>query len=173
MMRGRASISGARAYKPFWAAEVWCWPMAFLDSLGVSWEPSDRIRRLPRPLWPAAILAQEARNRYRAAQQPMRWQKDVWDTLAYSVSYVHFAAVEGDIAEFGTMTGRSARCLARSLAKIPYDHGQKEPPRLHLFDSFEGLPPAHDPVDRASPHVADGTWGPGTCVGLRPEQLRA
>ena len=47
------------------------------------------------------------------------------------------------------------------------------PKQLHLFDSFSGLPAAEHAVDAESPHVRDGVWSAGTCVGLTAEELAA
>lgn len=92
--------------------------------------------------------------------------------LSFGVAAVYGGQVDGDIAEFGTMTGTTAVALARAIASCDAHLGYAldiaglRPKQLHLFDSFEGLPPANNPVDLGSPHVRSGAWGPGTCVGL-------
>ena len=48
------------------------------------------------------------------------------------------ASVPGDVAELGVFRGGSAKLLSRVLARTA------ETKRLHLFDTFEGLP-VHDP----------------------------
>lgn len=99
--------------------------------------------------------------------------------LAEGVAACYGFDVDGHIAEFGTMTGGTARGLARAMASCDrhlahaaqvYGAPRRE---LHLFDSFEGLPATDNAVDAASPHVQDGIWPPGSCRGLTPEQLRA
>jgi O-methyltransferase len=99
--------------------------------------------------------------------------------LAEGVAACYGFDVDGHIAEFGTMTGGTARGLARAMASCDkhlahaaqvYGAPRRE---LHLFDSFEGLPAVDNAVDAGSPHVQDGIWPPGSCRGLTPEQLRA
>src|SRR6266850_7960967 len=68
------------------------------------------------------------------------------------------------------MTGRTAATMAKALAI--HDHYRPEPRRLHLFDSFSGLPPAEAVADRDAPHVRAGVWGPGTCHGITSDDLR-
>jgi O-methyltransferase len=104
---------------------------------------------------------------------------EVHKKLAEGVSYIVGMAVEGDIAEFGTMTGRSAVALATALDFVNEEsyvadelHGIGSR-KLWLFDSFEGLPEARFNIDAVSPHVAAGIWGKGTCKGLTPEGLTA
>jgi hypothetical protein len=99
--------------------------------------------------------------------------------LSEGVAACYGFDVEGHIAEFGTMTGATARGLARAIASCDahmahavavYGQARRE---LHLFDSFEGLPATDNPVDAESPHVQDGVWAAGTCRGLTPAELRA
>jgi hypothetical protein len=99
--------------------------------------------------------------------------------LSDGVAAVYGFDVEGHIAEFGTMTGATARGLARAVASCNthmahavqvYGQARRE---LHLFDSFTGLPATDNPIDANSPHVMDGVWAAGTCRGLTAEQLRA
>ncbi len=94
----------------------------------------------------------------------------VADALFFAVQYVAGAAVQGDVVEFGSMTGRTARVLAAAMAAFAHYAPDKT---LHLFDSFEGLPRSTSEVDQRSAHVAAGVWGPGTCRGITPEELRA
>ncbi len=98
--------------------------------------------------------------------------------LSEGVAALYGFDVEGHIAEFGTMTGSTARGLARAMASCDhhldyavqvYGQAQRE---LHLFDSFVGLPQTDNPVDANSPHVQDGVWAAGTCHGLSAEELR-
>src|SRR5438105_14159155 len=49
--------------------------------------------------------------------------------LVFAVQYVVGAAVEGDIAEFGTATGRTANVISASMASLGAEK------TLHLFDS--------------------------------------
>ena len=100
--------------------------------------------------------------------------------LSEGVAAIYGFDVRGDVAEFGTMSGRTAVGLARAIqscdkalgyAAKAYSHGDR---RLVLFDSFEGLPElAADSVDGLSPHVQSGVWRPGALWGVPPEQLAA
>ncbi len=90
----------------------------------------------------------------------------VADALVFAVQYAVGGAVEGDIAEFGCMTGRTATVLSAAIASF------RSEKRLHLFDSFEGLPETNNETDGAAFHVRDGTWRPGTCKGISPQALR-
>ncbi len=89
--------------------------------------------------------------------------------LFLSVQYVCGSKVEGDIAEFGTMTGMTAQVLAAGLTSFDVYNPEKK--QLHLFDSFRGLPTIESDVDAQSPHVAQGDWRPGGCKSLTAEQL--
>ena len=99
--------------------------------------------------------------------------------LAEGVAALYGFDVDGHIAEFGTMTGATARGLAQAMASCDayLAHAVhvfgSTPRELHLFDSFEGLPETHNAIDAAAPHVVDGAWMPGACRGLTPEELRA
>lgn len=96
-----------------------------------------------------------------------RSNQAIADALLFAVQYVVGASVEGEIAEFGCMTGRTGTVLAAAMASF------RTPKQLHLFDSFEGLPETDNPVDRQSVHVQEGVWAPGTCKGISPAALRA
>jgi hypothetical protein len=90
-------------------------------------------------------------------------------SLFLSTQYICGSKVDGDIAEFGTMTGMTAQVLAAGLSTFDvYDAEKKQ---LHLFDSFQGLPSIESEVDAQSPHVAQGDWRPGGCKALTAEQL--
>jgi hypothetical protein len=86
---------------------------------------------------------------------------EVAKKLTLGVEYVCEGDVDGDIAEFGVGSGRTAIVIASAL-KL-FDTRNKEKKRLYLFDSFEGLPEADTRADSESPHVKKGIWGKGTC----------
>jgi hypothetical protein len=99
--------------------------------------------------------------------------------LSQGVAALYGFDVDGHIAEFGTMTGATARGLARAMASCDvhmadavqmYGSARRE---LHLFDSFEGLPATDNPVDADAPHVRDKAWMPGACRGLSAAELRS
>lgn len=93
--------------------------------------------------------------------------------LYLGVWYVYGAAVEGDIAEFGTMTGTTAQAIARAINAMNAVGWFKECKKLHLFDSFQGLPHDMSDIDRSSPHVKSGVWSAGTCRGVPKEALES
>lgn len=103
--------------------------------------------------------------------------REVTYALTLGVAAVYGVEVEGDVAEFGTMTGVSAVALAEAMAACDrhlgyaLDAAGLPPKALHLFDSFEGLPEVVTEVDAGAPHVRSGVWAPGTCVGLSRAQL--
>ncbi len=96
---------------------------------------------------------------------------EVFKKLYLGVHYTTGADVEGDIAEFGTMSGMTARILSKGLLDLDvYGSVQK---RLHLFDSFKGFPDTNTRVDVDSPHVKAGVWREGSCRGVSVDQLAA
>lgn len=109
-------------------------------------------------------------------------QSHRWHTvkeLSMGVAALYGYGIEGDVVEFGTMSGVSAEGLARAIARNDMDYREARPEhllpkkKLFLFDSFEGLPPTDNIVDADSLHVIEGTWAPGTCRGLSKDQLAA
>jgi uncharacterized glyoxalase superfamily protein PhnB len=101
-------------------------------------------------------------------------QIETYKALALGVEYLAGTDVEGDIAEFGTMSGNTAQFLSFALSGIGNNHNIKyklSQTKLYLFDSFEGLPSSEASADRDSPHVKKGVWSPGTCKGISKEQL--
>lgn len=103
---------------------------------------------------------------------------EVCRKLAQGVSYVYASGVQGDFAEFGTMTGMTAAALSvaingcsKRFAMSELMHGFTAGRDLYLFDSFEGLPRSSRDEDRLSPHVSSGVWGKGACKGLTPDKL--
>lgn len=102
------------------------------------------------------------------------------EALAQGVAAIYGYDVVGDVAEFGTMSGRTAAGLAQSIATCDehlkyagqiYGHA---PRKLVLFDSFVGLPEVKkDSVDGDSPHVVDGVWSSGSLKGVSREELRS
>ncbi|MEI9991453.1 MAG: TylF/MycF/NovP-related O-methyltransferase [Rhizomicrobium sp.] len=92
-------------------------------------------------------------------------------SLSLAVLYTYGADVEGDIAEFGTMSGSTAQALATAMLAAERWVGPSFK-RLHLFDSFEGFPEINAQVDMSSPHVQKGVWARGTCKFLSFEELK-
>ena len=106
------------------------------------------------------------RDRMRYGNE-VRTNQAIADALLFGIEYIAGAAVEGDVAEFGTMTGRTATVLSAAMASF------RRGGNLHLFDGFQGLPESSSEVDRKSWHVRGGVWAEGTCQGVGPEALRA
>jgi len=100
-------------------------------------------------------------------------EKAVRISLSLGVEYLYGAEVNGDIAEFGSMTGRTATVIARMMriCEIFRKKGLRAR-NLHFFDSFEGLPEMESAVDKDSPSVQSGLWGAGGCLGVTPDELR-
>lgn len=96
-------------------------------------------------------------------------QRAVNEKLYFGVEYVYGAEVEGDIAEFGTMTGFTAQAIAHAIGVFGAHASAKK--NLLLFDSFSGLPEVASEVDKNSLHVQSGTWEAGTCYGVTEEEL--
>ncbi len=94
-------------------------------------------------------------------------------TLSKAVLYTFQMDVQGDIAEFGTMTGRTAISLATAVNTINRSQGvnSKNNKKIHFFDSFEGLPPSNLAIDKNSIHVKNGKWVEGKCKGLNATQF--
>lgn len=105
--------------------------------------------------------------------------KEIARALTLSVQYVNGSHVNGDIAEFGTMGGFSAKAIATSMVfdlqrqPLAKSASGENPFRvLRLFDSFEGLPEITSPVDQGAPHVISGAWAKGGCKVLAAPELR-
>jgi hypothetical protein len=77
--------------------------------------------------------------------------------------YLRGAKVVGDILEFGTFRGYTARLMAHLMVELaPLGS-------LYLFDSFEGLPESPSPVDRQSYEIAvNQRWRPGN-LAVEPD----
>ena len=109
---------------------------------------------------------------YFAKEHAVSFHDEIYKNLANGVLYAHQMGVPGDIAEFGTMTGRSAMAICAAFNESVVSMGSDSNSRkLHFFDSFEGLPEARFDVDKDSPHVTSGIWGKGTCVGLSADEF--
>jgi len=98
--------------------------------------------------------------------------KEIARTLTLSVMYINSADVKGDIAEFGTMGGFTARTLANAMVFDPRYQPNQPLRKLRLFDSFEGLPEITSEIDIESQHVKSGTWSRGGCRVLGARELR-
>lgn len=143
--------------------------------------PGQTIRKLPKWLWPAALLYWNVRTAllylaHLVVGGPSYGfhEPQTDESLALGVKYAYRCEVEGDIAEFGTMSGTTAATIAKTMAEVQDGPGggAYPPKKLHLFDSFKGLPKPESPVDKESPHVRSGVWQEGTCFVLSQDDLR-
>jgi hypothetical protein len=106
-------------------------------------------------------------------------QRQTFEALYTSVQYAYGMQVEGDIIEFGTMSGDTAVVLAEAIAACDrllapgYGPVHGAPKMLWLLDSFLGLPEIGAESDRASPHVLAGIWQPTSCRGISRDELAA
>jgi len=104
---------------------------------------------------------------------------DVAITLTRSVDYVYGSRVDGDIIEFGTFRGTTARFIAQNMKSWHQTLEKKgrlnqmTEKRLYLFDSFKGLPQSNAKQDLENILVQTGVWAAGTCNGLTSEELTA
>jgi O-methyltransferase len=89
-------------------------------------------------------------------------------TLSLGVQYAYNSFIAGDVVEFGTDSGFSARVLARAMRAAEL---HRPPKNLHLFDSFVGLPEATSAVDRDSYEVRAGIWRAGACRLMSKDEL--
>jgi O-methyltransferase len=89
-------------------------------------------------------------------------------TLSLGVQYAYTSFIEGDIVEFGTASGVTARTIARAMLAGEVARPKK---KLYLFDSFVGLPAATSAVDQNSYEVRMGIWAPGACRFLTKDEL--
>lgn len=107
-------------------------------------------------------------------------RQKILESLSMAVLYCYDNFVSGDFAEFGTYKGFTCTVLAGAMAAHQDRDAHKrklkgEAPatrrRLHLFDSFKGMPTSTHEVDQRSPYVEDGLWSEGKLEGLSPSQL--
>ncbi len=78
------------------------------------------------------------------------------------MEYVVNSRVTGDVLEFGTFNGYTARTLAELM------HGYRHQGQLWLYDSWEGFP-AMEGGDANCPEVAiHKTWNQGDCTPAIP-----
>lgn len=136
----------------------------------IDWRAGRRLRKLPRIIQPFALLY---RNLVDVLKSETLYEEKTKEKLFLGVDYIYSCAVEGDVAEFGTMSGKTSSILARAISinGRRYQHVTREPKKLHLFDSFIGLPEAASIVDKESPLVKSGAWGVGTCHGITRKTL--
>jgi len=94
------------------------------------------------------------------------WYRAVAENLIFAVQYTVHSSVEGDIAEFGCQTGRTATAISAAMNLMRANK------TLHLFDSFQGMPESTHETDRENEHVKSGVWSKGELKGISPGQLK-
>lgn len=80
-------------------------------------------------------------------------------TFGVAMDFVVAGRIAGDIYEFGTYHGYTARHFAMAMAAP----GRPADMRLHLFDTFSGFPELGSEIDRKSYEVDSG-WTAGGCA---------
>jgi O-methyltransferase len=101
-----------------------------------------------------------------SARPPMTYSRmraaEMWSRMFGTVlDFVHASRLEGDIYEFGTYNGYTARHLALAM-KV---NDRSPAMRLHLFDTFTGFPELTSTVDQKSYEVQAG-WDAGGCAAV-------
>jgi hypothetical protein len=94
--------------------------------------------------------------------------REVATTLSLGIQYAYNSFIEGDVVEFGTAFGVTARVISRAMLVAERARPKKT---LHLFDSFVGLPDATSDVDRNSFEFRTGVWRAGICKLLTKDEL--
>ena len=88
------------------------------------------------------------------------------DAFRRAFEFIIMNFIQGDIAEFGTFRGFTARKIAELIQETHFKA------KLHLFDSFEGLPKIKSAVDAASYEVKDTkAWVKGGTTFSHPELI--
>jgi O-methyltransferase len=159
-------------------------PYSFENSLGRFPSRSSLVAKLGRRLGRVPILQDVALEKYDNSligapyliynedQVLVLLATEIARAITLSVAYTNSAAVVGDIAEFGTMGGFTARTIATAMVFDPRRQPTSPLRRLRLFDSFEGLPEITSEIDKRAPHVLSGAWQKGGCKVLGASELR-
>lgn len=93
---------------------------------------------------------------------PERTKEIYEEAFRRCFEYLIGSRVSGDMLEFGTYKGYTARIIAKCMAVNQFQN------RLFLFDSFEGFPEIDSPVDQKSHDVQEDIWYEGI-MALSPK----
>jgi predicted O-methyltransferase YrrM len=105
------------------------------------------------------LFPQDASHFAPATYSPAR-AAQVWgQAFGVVMDFVSASRMEGDIYEFGTFHGYTARHFAMAMTI----EGRPAETRLHLFDTFTGFPELTSEIDRKSYEIAAG-WTAGGCA---------
>ncbi len=108
-------------------------------------------------------------RKVKAQTQRKFLKSELSDIFFRSLEYVYSSHVEGDVAEFGTQTGKSSAqiiALIEILNLQTYGLRNNWYRHVHYFDSFVGFPEITSEPDLNSHHVVNRIWKKGGCVGL-------
>jgi len=112
-------------------------------------KPAPKPKR--KPLVFPRYYDDEARTVIRAVRPWTMTSKEKLFALVTAVRYVVDHQIPGDIVECGVWRGGSMQAIARVLA----ERGATDR-ELHLFDTFEGMPPpTEDDIQRGGPSAAE------------------
>lgn len=141
--------------------------------MNINWIPGQKISKLPKIIRPFALISRNfivlAKRRLGNKLINRRYSDaDVRHKLSMGVEYICGCLVEGDVAEFGTASGATAKIIARSLKMLD----QKKVKKIHLFDSFEGLPAAESNVDATADMITSGKWSEKSFLELDEQKLK-
>lgn len=103
-----------------------------------------------------------------ARYTPQRAARQWGHVFNTALDFVYHNKLEGDVYEFGSLHGYTARHLALALAARG-----KSGPKLHLFDTFTGFPALTSTIDRTSYAYTDSNWTQGGCAAKdgTPERI--
>ncbi|KAF7787113.1 hypothetical protein PRUB_a3979 [Pseudoalteromonas rubra] len=142
-----------------------------LESLGIS---PDKIEVAHQNLMDGTSVNDNIFHVYSDHKEPdykpyVSLREETFRTLAKYTELVISIGIKGDIAEFGCGTGQSSYMLSKTMRDCNnyYETNSK----LHLFDSFEGLPVSKSEVDLESPLVQAGVWGECACASISADKL--
>ena len=168
-LRGSPAFAGLFAEKLAWAARV---PgFAEMTATAISQSPTAAAAIAGPGAAPpfvalfAGDLSIQPPATYTPASAARTWS-GVFDT---TLQFLFANRMQGDIYEFGTLHGYTARHLAVALAA----RGAAAGPVLRLFDTFSGFPELKSAVDRTSYTHADMHWVSGGCAAQSgaPERI--
>jgi hypothetical protein len=158
-LRGSTEFSGLFAQRLGMALKIPEFNRALADS--VIGAPSFYPSLAPGyAVGPVGRLFPEDKSHYPPATYSTVRAAQTWgQTFGVVMDFVAANRLEGDIYEFGTLYGYTARHFATAMTI----EGRPKDMRLHLFDTFTGFPELTTEIDRKSYEFAAG-WTLGGCA---------
>jgi len=95
----------------------------------------------------------------------LEFRRDIFKAFTRNIHYIYQSTRAGDIAEFGTCSGGTASIIAASMQQATFSKGIRNQRKLHLFDSFNGLPKISNKLDQIA------GWKEGEYKYLNRDQL--